>query len=366
MKSKIALLCSSTSWSGLEMNHLKTAKYLNDLNFETFVFCQENTPIETFALEQNLNVVYIQKHKRYKYFFAGLKLSNLLKEHQISNVIVRNSSDLNICSIAKTFSRNKFHLSFFMEMQLGVSKRNFLHTSRFTKIDLWVCSTNFLKNQVLKFTKFPAEKIKIIPPSLNLSLFQKEISKENSREKLNLPSNKIIIGLIGRLDILKGQHLLLKALAILKNENLFVCFMGSPTLNEDNNYFNFLKDYVKSNNLKNQVVFLPFQEEVCNFYKAIDVCVLASKSETFGMVTIESLASGTTIIASNAGGTPEILENGNLGLLFETENEIDLAEKINCFLRNEFFSDKLKIEKSIQKYDSKQVLSEVIKSLGLK
>jgi glycosyltransferase involved in cell wall biosynthesis len=366
MKSKIAFLCSSKSWSGLEMNHLKTATYLNDLNFEIFVFCQENTPIETCALEQNLKVVYIQCHKRYKYFFAGLKLKGLLKAHQISHLIVRNSSDLNICSIAKIFSIKKFHLSFFMEMQLGVSKKNFLHTSRFKKIDLWVCSTNFLKNQVLKFTKFPAEKIKIIPPSLNLSLFQKEISKENAREKLDLPSNKIIIGLIGRLDVLKGQHLLLKALSILKGKNLFVCFMGSPTLNENNNYFNFLKDYVESNNLQNQVVFLPFQEEVSIFYKAIDVCILATKSETFGMVTIESLTSGTPIIASNAGGTPEILENGKLGILFETENEIDLAEKINYFLKNIEGLNKAKIENAIQKYDYRQVLKEVIESLGLK
>ncbi|MES2587559.1 MAG: glycosyltransferase [Bacteroidota bacterium] len=364
MNPKIAFICSSKAWGGLEMNHVKSALWLQEKGYNVLLFCQQNTPIEKFAIENKIAHVYIEEHKRYKYFFAGLNLRKSLKKNQISHLIVRNSSDLNICSIAKTFSKNKFssplrwRLIYFMEMQLGVSKKNFLHTSRFKKIDSWICSTQFLKNQVLKFTKFPENKIKILPPPIDLSVFQQEISKQEAREKLGLSKTSITLGLIGRLDILKGQLTLLKALKILDNQEITVCFMGSETLNETSEYSALLKQFIVENNLESQVVFLPFQPEVVYFYKAIDLCIMASKSETFGMVTIESLASGTDVIGSNSGGTTEILQNGELGILFEPESEHDLAEKINLFLKQEKKNETEKFKMAMQKYDLNRFLKE--------
>jgi len=72
----------------------------------------------------------------------------------------------------------------------------------------------------------------------------------------------------------------------------------------------------------------PFMEDVSIFFSAIDWMVMATKAETFGMVSIESMACGTPVVGSNAGGTPELLENGKLGVLFETLNANDLSEKI--------------------------------------
>jgi glycosyltransferase involved in cell wall biosynthesis len=92
---------------------------------------------------------------------------------------------------------------------------------------------------------------------------------------------------------------------------------------------------------------------------------MASKAETFGMVTIEAMASGVPTIGSNAGGTPEILEYGKLGFLFEPLNALSLAKSIDDFL---IHRDQISISilmETAKKYDHHQVCAAVETALSL-
>ena len=64
---------------------------------------------------------------------------------------------------------------------------------------------------------------------------------------------------------------------------------------------------------------------------AFDVVVLATEMETFGLVLIEAMRSGVAVVGSNAGGVPEIIEDGVSGLLFEPGNAADLAAKLRRY-----------------------------------
>jgi glycosyltransferase involved in cell wall biosynthesis len=92
---------------------------------------------------------------------------------------------------------------------------------------------------------------------------------------------------------------------------------------------------------------------------------MASKAETFGMVAIESMAFGIPVIASNAGGSPEILDFGKFGLLFDSLNAESLANQMNHFLAfpNQFSKEALRAE--AQKYDHIGVCEEVEKALSI-
>ena len=86
---------------------------------------------------------------------------------------------------------------------------------------------------------------------------------------------------------------------------------------------------------------------------------MASKAETVGMVTLESLASNTPVIGSNAGGTIELLQNGKLGYLFEPENSESLAHEISCFLKKEKKWLDHELEQSIAKFDHQRVIQQI-------
>ena len=91
---------------------------------------------------------------------------------------------------------------------------------------------------------------------------------------------------------------------------------------------------------------------------------MASKAETFGMVTIESMAAGTPVIGSNAGGTPELLDDGKRGILFETMNAESLSEAIKHFV-DKYDYDATKLKAYVKKYGHHHVCEEVEKLMGL-
>jgi glycosyltransferase involved in cell wall biosynthesis len=73
-----------------------------------------------------------------------------------------------------------------------------------------------------------------------------------------------------------------------------------------------------------RAVFHPPIADIENAYAALDVFVLPSHSETYGMVTIEAMASGLPVIATNSGGTVDIVDDGRTGLLFSPEDVDEL------------------------------------------
>lgn len=364
MKTKIGYLCSSVSWGGLEMNQLRNAGWMQERGHEVVLFCRENAPIAEKAALQQIPVVFIGQHRKYYDFKAGKKLAKQLKQQQVSHLVLRDNRDMSVAVIAKRIARN-IHLSYFMEMQLGVNKKNLLHTLRFSYIDLWSCPLNWLAEQVQTMTRFNASKIRVIPSGLDLEPFQKTLDMHAARTLLELPQDRKIVGLIGRFDPQKGQLLLLEALQSVTDREACVCLLGEPTRGEGLAYFRQIETMIGENNWENRVFIRPFREDIAAFYKAMDAFVMASKAETFGMVTIESMASGTPVIGSNAGGTTEILQWGEAGYLFEPLNAESLAKKIDEFLQEPTaFTPQMLIELA-QAYDHQKVCTQVEEALGI-
>lgn len=365
MAFKLAYICGSSSWGGLEMNQVRNAIWMQEKGYDVALLCWQNSPIALEAQKNQIQTYIIPKHKKYYDFKNGKKLSKLLQENNFSHLIVRSTYDMSISAYAKSKLRKKLHLSYFMEMQFGVKKTNLLHTLRFNYFDLWSCPLNFLANQVKTMTRFPHHKIVVIPSAIDLYAFNAQQSKEEARKILDLPEKELIFGLIGRFDPQKGQMLLLEAMKKCSNQNFSLAFLGEPTKNEGDTFFNSLTEFIQKNNLENRVFIRPFRKDIASFYKAIDWFVMASKAETFGMVTIEAMACGTPTLGSKAGGTPEILEFGKLGVLFETLNSSDLASKMNEIIENQYQIDDLKLKEAVLQYDHRTICNKVEQNLAL-
>jgi glycosyltransferase involved in cell wall biosynthesis len=124
-------------------------------------------------------------------------------------------------------------------------------------------------------------------------------------------------------------------------------------------------DLIREAGLTDRVFVRPFRKDIAVFYKAIDAFVMASKAETFGMVTIEAMACGTPVIGSNAGGTPELLQFGKLGYLFEPLSANHLAAKIEAFIADPDRFESHVLQEAMQKFDHRRVCAMVEERLGL-
>lgn len=160
------------------------------------------------------------------------------------------------------------------------------------------------------------EKLIYLPYGLDLSSFKtSEIPKEK------------YLGFVGRLEEIKGCHVLIKAFKevskLFPDSRLFIVGSGSEEKR--------LKSLTNRLNLENKVFFLGRKtpEELKKFYPTVQFLVFPSVwSETPALVTYEAMASERPVIASNIGDFPELIKNGKNGFLFRPSDPNDLAKKI--------------------------------------
>lgn len=366
MESKVAYLCSSQSWGGLEMNHFRNALWMQEHGVDVVVFAIEGSPLAESVKMTGLPLVLIRKHRKYYDYLAAYSLVKLFRENKITHLFIRDTRDMSVAGLTKLFLRNQLQVAYFMEMQLGINKKDLLHTIRFSRLDYWFCPLEWLKNQVLEKTRFPAKKTHVLPSGIDVSQFKDSLSRQEARKRMELPENLIIFGLIGRFDPQKGQLLALKAFKDLKNANIGLVFLGEKTKNESDYYFEEIKSLIKRCDLQNKVFIRPFRKDISIFFTAIDATIMASKSETFGMVTIESMAAGVPVIGSESGGTVELLQHGKLGYLFKPEDQKSLTEKMNEFLKNPMVFEPTKLTNSMETFNYSNIVNQIVNICKIK
>lgn len=142
-------------------------------------------------------------------------------------------------------------------------------------------------------------------------------------------SNTFNILYIGRLEWYKGVHVLLKAFSSLRYENVRLVVAGKGPLLESVTMFS---------RRDKRIITLGFVDErkKCELLGEADVTVVPSLwHEPFGMVVLESLASGTPVVASKVGGIPEIVKEGYNGRLFDPGNSDQLSNILAGLIENE-------------------------------
>jgi glycosyltransferase involved in cell wall biosynthesis len=105
-----------------------------------------------------------------------------------------------------------------------------------------------------------------------------------------------------------------------------------------------------------RIIFLDFTENVAELMNAFDVFIMSSRSETFGLVNIEALASGLPVLATNSGGIPEIIKDNYNGLLFSREDFMEASRKLKLLYKSPELMKKLSenaLEDVKNKYDYK-------------
>jgi glycosyltransferase involved in cell wall biosynthesis len=152
-------------------------------------------------------------------------------------------------------------------------------------------------------------------------------------EKHDFNKRKIKIIMSGGICEPKGQHIAIKAISQLPLE-----IKNNVTLDiagwSDPRYEKMLYKMVKEYCLEEIINFIGVRTDLYEILKDYDIGLTCSKSEGFGRVTAEYLYAGLGVIGSNTGATPELIKNGNTGLIFNYPDSKDLANCIQYYFEN--------------------------------
>lgn len=196
--------------------------------------------------------------------------------------------------------------------------------SRYSKI---VCVSKQVELALLNWIPSNKGKTKVISNAVPIPKF------------LNpCPSKIYDILFVGRLVREKGVDILLKTIKILKNKysrNLKIAIVGDGELKES------LNNLTVELGVNREVKFFGVRKDIKEFMISSKIIVLPSRSEGFGLVIIEAMSNMLPVIATNVGGIPELIENGEEGILVPPEDPKALARAINNLLENEELRKKL-------------------------
>lgn len=147
-----------------------------------------------------------------------------------------------------------------------------------------------------------------------------------------IPHEEFNILLTARICKDKRQEDAIEALNLIYKErphvNIHLYFAGSTVSALDVTYKHKLEDLIQSYDLNPKVRFLGEIKNLPTIRQKMDIELLCSSREPFGRVTVEGMRSGLCIVASNSGGTKDIIIDGTNGFLFEPHNVLDIKDKI--------------------------------------
>jgi len=192
--------------------------------------------------------------------------------------------------------------------------------------DCLVATSGYLAKKAQKYLNKPRD-IEIVPWGVDLDMFRPASKKRNLKE--------VTVGFAKRLHHLSGPDILLKAFKYACDKcdrELLLKIAGDGPMESQ------LKQAAIQMGLTDSIEWvgwLETPEELRDFYNSTDLFIMPSRRESFGVAAVEASASGLPVIASHIGGIPEIVFQGETGLLVDPEDVEGFGEAIVSLAEND-------------------------------
>jgi D-inositol-3-phosphate glycosyltransferase len=190
-------------------------------------------------------------------------------------------------------------------------------------------------------------KIVIIPPGVDTSHFY-PISGDEAKEAIGIPLCERMLLFVGRIEPLKGIDILIQAIALLRQRNIYVCLAvigGDPDSSPQaqSSEMARLKMLREQAGLTDLVTFLGKrgQDTLPYYYSAAEAVVVPSHYESFGMVALEAMACGTPVVASQVGGLAFLVQDGVTGFTVPVDEPQALADRLALLINDRALRQKL-------------------------
>lgn len=314
-------------------------KYSSD-EVENILVCSQNFDVNKFKDISDRVIVLRMEHE--VSLRSDIKvektLRNIIKQLKPDIVYAHSSKAGAFARIADLGLHNKIiynpHGWAFNMKQSVPKKELYKWVERISALfcDKIVCISKAEKESALKGIISSSKKLKIINNGIDFDEFYKEAKQSI---KIPIPDGSFVVGMVGRLSNQKAPDIFVKAAELIKKKipNAYFLMVGDGELRL------IIENQIKASGLEDSFYITGWVENPAAYMKLMDVGMLLSRWEGFGLVLPEFMLAQVPIIATNVDAIPEIIKNSKNGMLVEQDDFINASKVVlkihdNSILKN--------------------------------
>ncbi len=315
---------SSKGWGGQENRILHESIGLKKLGARVLIICQPDSRLALRARETGIEVRTVRMRKGLD-VKAIWQIMRVLGKERFAVVNTHSGRDSILAGIAGRLSRTKPLIVRTRHLALPI-------TSKFTYgvLPHAVVTVSEHVRRYLIREGIREDRVTAVPTGVDLSRFDPGGDAGTLRRELDLEATSPLVGTAAILRFKKGHHVLLEAIPKVLEAvpgAIFVFAGDGPQ------YENILQS-IREKKLGAHVLLLGLRRDIPNVLQSIDLFVLPTLEEALGTAFVEAMAMKKPVIGTRVGGVPEVVREGENGLLVDPGDAAGLADAIIRLLRN--------------------------------
>lgn len=329
MKRKIRVLHVAEAAGGVE-RYLETLfKYSRD-HVENILVCSQNYDYKKFKTLADRVIVLKMAHDIEPSWDIRVErtLRRIIKQVRPDIVYAHSSKAGAFVRIADLGLKNKIiynpHGWAFNMQQSKAKKKLYVTVEKIAArfCDKIVCISDAEKESALREKICKPNKLEVIYNGIDLEKIKKSVPMRKSQ--LGIPSNAFVVGMVGRLSKQKAPDIFVKAAKLIKEKipNVFFLMVGDGDLRDQ------IEKMINQYGLSSSFLITGWVDNPTSYMKIMNVGMLLSRWEGFGLVLPEYMACGVPIIATDVDAIPDIIQNNKNGLLIKKDNYSEAYQAI--------------------------------------
>lgn len=323
----IAHVDTQPSWRGGQRQALELIKGLNSLGLKNVLFCRASSEISERAKDAGITVIHLPLKGEWD-IVSALKLRAYIKREGVNIIHAHASHAHTICLLAV------LGLS---SCKLIVSRRVDFHVNNYlsrkfkygASVDKIIAVSDAIKRILIEDGIDPG-RVETVRSGFITGEFKESGTGIDLRKKLDIPEDTVVIATVAALVPHKAHNVLLKAAhhVVKKHPEVKFLFAGEGELKSE------IEKNINNLGLKKYIILLNFVKDVSTVYRAASIFALSSNEEGLCTSLLDAMYFRLPIVATSAGGIPEIIKDEVNGLIVPVGDYMLFAEKLNYLIEN--------------------------------
>lgn len=344
MKIKIRILHVAQAAGGVDRYIRMLLKYLDKEKFENILVCSQDFHEEDYRdLVDSFEQVEMTRAIGSSDLKAIKEVRALIKKYNPDIVYAHSSKAGAITRVADIGLKNHCIYNphgWAFNMRCSAKKKA-MYTA-IEKIaapfcDKIICISDAEKQSALDKKICKEDKLQVIFNGVDIEAYENEVHGAVKRKDLNIPEDAFVVGMVGRISPQKAPDVFVKMAKHVKDEvpNAHFIIVGNGNQEDE------IRKYAEDNDFSNSLHITGWVDNPMSYVELFDVACLLSRWEGFGLALPEYMMAGKPIVASRVDAIPNIIRNGENGLLVEVDDDIGTSKAVLRILREDGLRKKI-------------------------